>query len=474
MRPLSVVWILLFVLSSAIPARAADNEPLRPVIEGPWWSVADRPQLPEAYHSPKQEPVDFGLWQAADGTWQLWSCIRNTRCGGNTRLFFGWEGRTLFDEDWAPQGIKMESRPDLGETPGGLQAPHVIKVDGQYLMAYGDWENICFATSHDGKTFERVIQANGKTGVFGEGPGANARDPMLVHINGLWHCYYTAIRHGKGYGFCRTSTDLKTWGNAIVTSYGGRIGPNPWWNECPHVVEVLPGEFVYFRNQFYGQGQTNWAYYSRNPFNFGIDDDTDLVARFPIAAPEVVQFEGKYYIAALKPGLDGIQIARLRFQRCGGLGEPVFNFDSEGGRAGWTITEGSFPMIFCDKPHADYAGPAKFVIGTCETQTGSYDDTFAGVIESPPFELTEDVYYLLVAGGSDSEKLHVAVIDDTSREELVRYTGNTANALQRNRFMTLDNKGRKVRIRIVDRATGPWGHINFGGIYREGPTTFVQ
>jgi len=459
---------------TAAPETSAPDVPLRPAIEAPWWSIANRPQLPEAYQSPDQEPVDFAVWQAADGTWQLWSCIRHTRCGGHTRLFYGWEGRTLFDTDWTPQGIKMEARLDLGEAAGGLQAPHVVKANEQYVMAYGDWEHICFAASGDGKNFERIVQPHGKTGVFGEGPDANTRDPMLIRIDDTWYCYYTAIRHGQGYGFCRSSPDLKTWGFPLVVSYGGRVGPGPWFNECPHVVEVLPGEFVYFRNQFYGQGQTNWAYYSRNPLNFGIDDDTDLVARLPVAAPEIILHEGRYYIASLKPGLDGVRIARLRFSRCGGLGDPVLNFDDPANRKGWRITEGRFSMIFCDAPHADCGSPTRFVIGTCETKTGTFDDAMTGVIESPPFELTEEGYYLLVAGGNDRDNLCVALVEDGSNQELARYTGNGSNTLQRHRFMSLEAKGRKARIRIVDHAKGPWGHIIFGGIYKEAPTPFVR
>ena len=443
------------------------QEPIRPVIDGPWWSVANRPQLSDAYHSKDQEPVDFAVWQAADGTWQLWSCIRNTRCGGHTRLFYGWEGRSLTDSDWTPQGVKMESRPDLGEAPGGLQAPHVIKTDGRYLMAYGDWDNICFAESQDGKHFERIIQPGGKTALFGEGPGSNTRDPMLLCINGTWHCYYTAIRNGRGYGFCRTSADLKSWSPSCVISYGGSVGPGPWFNECPHVVEVLPGEFVYFRNQFYGQGQTHWAYYSQNPLNFGIDDDTGLVARLPLAAPEIIRHEGRYYMAALKPGLDGIQIARLRFARCGGPGAPVFNFNEAAGRDGWKITEGQLPTLFCDKPHADFQSPSRFVIGTGETNTGVCDDNLTCVVESPVFELTEKTYYLYVGGGNETKTLYVAIIEEGSNKELARYTGSYTNAVQCQRFMTLDAMGRKVRIRIVDQAKGPWGHINFAGIFTE-------
>lgn len=233
------VCTLAILFCSANPKAVRADEVLIPVIDGDWWQIAGDPDL-GPYTRPGQQPVDFGIWQAKDGTWQLWSCIRHTGCGGHTRLFHRWEGRTLTDANWTPIGIAMEGKPELGEGEGGLQAPHVVQHEGQYVMAYGNWFHICFATSQDGKDFQRVLQANGQTGVFTEGIGHNTRDPMLIPIKGLWHCYYTASPHGRGYAYCRTSPDLKTWSPSCVVSYGGEIGPGPWNNECPHVVELRP------------------------------------------------------------------------------------------------------------------------------------------------------------------------------------------------------------------------------------------
>ena len=190
-----------------------------------WRVVADcgRSGLGD-YTRENQQPVDFGVWQATDGTWQLWSCIRRTGCGQHTRLFYRWEGRKLADTDWRPMGIAMEGKTQLGESSGGLQAPHVIRYQGLYHMAYGDWVNICFATSEDGKTFQRAIQPSGKTGVFTEGQDSIRRDAMLIQIDGLWHCYYTASPTGRGYGYCRTSPDLKSWSHSCVVCTVARWG----------------------------------------------------------------------------------------------------------------------------------------------------------------------------------------------------------------------------------------------------------
>jgi hypothetical protein len=135
---------LLASLAGQVPADEAV-----PQIDGDWWQVAGNPDLGE-FTNPKQQPVDFGVWQAADGTWQLWPCIRHTNCGGNTRLFHGWGGRKLTDKNWKSLGVVMRADPKLGESPGGLQAPHVIRRNGTYTMFYGDWANICMAETNVG------------------------------------------------------------------------------------------------------------------------------------------------------------------------------------------------------------------------------------------------------------------------------------------------------------------------------------
>lgn len=459
-----VVVMAVVAAGLARGAAAADDVAL-PLVDGDWWQVAGNPDL-GPYTDPKQQPVDFGIWQAADGTWQLWSCIRHTRCGGNTRLFHRWEGRRLTDPRWEPKGIAMEARTDLGETRGGLQAPHVVRHKGLYYMAYGDWVNICFATSTDGKTFRRVVRSDGKTGVFSEGPDANTRDPMLVSIDGVWHCYYTASSPSNtvGYILCRTSTDLERWSHSSVVCYGGQVGNSRWWTECPHVVELTPGRFYLFRNQFYGRKQRNWVYSSTNPMHFGIDDDAHLVSSLPIAAPEVILHEGRYYVAALNPGLDGIRIARLKWVKTDVFSSPVFDFDDAKRRGGWRLVEGNLDGIFWTSLHAPFNAKTRHVIGTSELKRGGFNDALTGVIESPVFTLSAPCYVLLVSGGADRKKIYVSIADERG-EELARFTGSRSNLLARRLFSAASHKGKRVRIRVVDQATDGWGHVNFGGIY---------
>ncbi len=314
---------LLLLLGSAIgqqapqlPAPAPGR--LAPVIDGPWWTIAHNPDLGKLT-GPEQQPVDFAIWQAKDGTWQLWSCIRNTLCGGETRLFHRWEGKRLTDPDWRPMGIAMQAEPKVGETAGGLQAPHVLRERDTFRMVYGDWHRICLAESRDGKKFERVKNERGEPDLF-SGPYENTRDPMLLKLGNLYHCYYTGYQAKGTWNaavFCRTSVDLQRWSEPMIVNAGGaaaQFGGAGTNAECPFVVQK-DDSFYLFRNIAYGTLERNAQYASRNPLAFGVGDDRDYVGNLAVAAPEIVVSEGQYYVAALLPTLDGIRIARLKWQK---------------------------------------------------------------------------------------------------------------------------------------------------------------
>jgi hypothetical protein len=285
------------------------------MLDGEWWQVAANPDLGEL-GAPDQEPVDFAIWQAGDGTWQLQSCIRKTREGGRGRLFHRWEGARLEDRDWKPIGIAMRAEPALGETLGGLQAPFVFRARGGWQMLFGDFQNIARAESSDGKTFERR-PIRGISGLFGDGPQANTRDPMILDIGGVWHAYYTASLYTGSEKrvagiYCRTSHDLDRWSQPSLVAIGGQAGHDGGAMECPFVVKV--GEWYYlFATQRYRDPST-MVYRSRDPLYFAIEDDSGLVATLPVAAPEIFEHEGRHYIAALMPELDGIRIAPLAWR----------------------------------------------------------------------------------------------------------------------------------------------------------------
>ena len=302
------VVVLFTVLAFTLGLARAVDVPKTPRIDGSWWQVASDPNLGELT-SPKQQPVDFGVWQAADGTWQLWSCIRNTKERGHTRLFHCWEGARLTEPNWKPMGIALRADPKTGELAGGLQAPFVFREKTNYIMFYGGWNDICCAGSDDGKTFVRRTNLQGTVTLFGA-PIGNTRDPMVIRIGELWHCYYTAHPNDYGAVYCRTSPDLRIWSEAHLVAKGGQSGNGPYSSECPFVVELEPGQFYLFRNQVYGQEAKCSVYFSKNPLDFGVDhDDGHFVCTLPVAAPEIIKHKDEYFVAALLPSLKGIQIA---------------------------------------------------------------------------------------------------------------------------------------------------------------------
>jgi len=297
---------------SLLATRAAEIR--QPQFIGDWWTIAGDPDL-GSLTTTNQQPVDFAIWQAADGSWQLLSCIRGTKEPGHTRLFHRWEGIRLTDTNWIPMGIAMQAIASVGEQQGGLQAPFVFRDGPEFVIFYGGWESICSASRYDGKRFDRRVNANGKVTLFGEGPDANTRDPMVIRIGDLWHCYYTAHPGRQGADYCRTSRDLKIWSDAKIVARGGEAGAGPYSAECPFVVELSRGEFYLFRTQRYGKDAISRLYHSHDPMDFGVDHDANhLVGTIPVAAPEILRVGEKWYMAALLPTLKGIQVREFTWE----------------------------------------------------------------------------------------------------------------------------------------------------------------
>jgi len=318
-----ITIILVFALSCAdITSQTSDKQIYRPVIDGEWWPVTGNPDLGYLTNT-RQQPVDFGVWQAADNSWQLWSCIRSTNEPGKTRLFYGWEGKSITDKNWEPKGIKMRADPLVGETAGGLQAPYTFREDGIWHMFSGEWNSICHASGTDGKLFERTIQSNQErvTAIFTEGSGTNTRDPIVLKDGDTYYCYYTGgigyrdegAHEKTGAVYCRTSKDKKHWSNSTIVSKGGRTGDGWGAHECPFVVKI--GKYFYlFRTQRYGLENVSTVYRSLDPLNFGVGNDEGFyVTQLPVAAPELVMDKGQWYIVALNPELNGIRVARLKW-----------------------------------------------------------------------------------------------------------------------------------------------------------------
>lgn len=137
------------------------------------------------------------------------------------------------------------------------------------------------------------------------------------------------------------------------------------------------------------------------------------------------------------------------------------------------------PIVLADFEGADYArwtaegkafgkSPAKGTLpgqqpvsgfvgkGLVNTFLGG--DPPQGKLTSPPFAIDRDFLCLLVGGGNQKEKTCVNLLVDG---KLVRTaTGKNEERLGWVNWNLREFAGKEARIEIVDRESGPWGHIN--------------
>ncbi len=288
------------------PFASIQAAPRTPYIQGNWWDITGNPEIGEL-GTARQEPVDFGIWQAADGTWQLWGCIRNTAVPRHKRLLYGWEGKRLTDTSWTPTGIKLLP-PNEGAT---VQAPFVILDGPTYKMVYSDMFNeaIYLKTSpeSDGKSFDEPGRI-----LFSDSSEYHLRDPVIIKIFSTYYCYYTAHPDTTGAVYCRTSRDLQTWSPSKVVSRGGAGGAGTFDAESPFVF-FYRGWYYLFRTRDANDPSAwkTYVYASTDPLDFGLDNDSKLVATLPCAAVEVVSDMGNSYIAAFGARKQSYRLARL-------------------------------------------------------------------------------------------------------------------------------------------------------------------
>jgi hypothetical protein len=90
-----------------------------------------------------------------------------------------------------------------------------------------------------------------------------------------------------------------------------------------------------------------------------------------------------------------------------------------------------------------------------------FSDKQVGVIESPAFIIQGDRAAFLVSGGEDADDLYIGLFDADTDERLRQAFGQMGPQMHRVIWETTGLRGRSVRIRIVDRSRGSWGHLTF-------------
>ncbi len=142
----------------------------------------------------------------------------------------------------------------------------------------------------------------------------------------------------------------------------------------------------------------------------------------------------------------------------------VFDFET-GDLQGWKVVEGEFDRIICDrefrrnKKDEKHNKQGEYYLTTTEQAGGEYDDKMTGVVESPVFVLTDPDISMLVGGGSGFDT-YVAICL-TDGKEVLAARGKKSEVMRRIDWHMPQLVGKTVFVRIVDRATGDWGHVTF-------------
>ena len=135
----------------------------------------------------------------------------------------------------------------------------------------------------------------------------------------------------------------------------------------------------------------------------------------------------------------------------------------DGTLQGWTATGnlGKQPSWNDnDRWQGNFNKQGKFFLGTYENGEKMIGDQVTGELRSPAFIIDADLLGLLVGGGDHPNATYVALCDATNDKELMKAWGRNAEAMAELVWDVSKLKGRTVYIKVVDKATGGWGHIN--------------
>ena len=281
--------LLIALLLPAVSSARA----LTPRLAGPWIKIAGRPPL-ERWASPKAEPVDFTVFQADDGRWQLIACVRHTTHPGSSRLLYRWSSQELTAPDWKPEGIFLSSRTDWGHREGHLQAPFHIKEAGTHYLIYNS-AGAHLLTSPDGLEWKPWETSP----IFPMGRDVCVLDDR--ERSGKWIAYYTSPEPGINPA-TRDHTIRARTGDALT---------GPWADTAVEIPPITPppdgytfayaeSPFVLRRGDHYYRWEQMYVFRSSDPLSWQGPAITCLEPDDPMKrlAPEIVSHEGRDYLLA--------------------------------------------------------------------------------------------------------------------------------------------------------------------------------
>jgi hypothetical protein len=148
--------------------------------------------------------------------------------------------------------------------------------------------------------------------------------------------------------------------------------------------------------------------------------------------------------------------------------DAIFDFE-DGSLEGWTIESDRRGPLVTTSDRCDFGKQGRWFLGTCEDGRGGFNDGYTAKLVSPEFTVDAPALSLLVGGGADWERTYVALVRSSDGKELFRECGRNDERMDRRVWDTRALQGERVRLVVVDRATGGWGHVNVDDVRRERP-----
>ena len=165
-------------------------------------------------------------------------------------------------------------------------------------------------------------------------------------------------------------------------------------------------------------------------------------------------------------GFGHINIDNLRIPTGPVVNYKIFNFET-GTLTGWTALGAAFTSADVTTDNCYWAECFSF------KREGNFHlwgfkaggDVDQGELRSETFTLGgHGQIRALISGGDDPQKLYLALIDDQNGTELLRISGNNSEEFVEKTMNASAYVGRRCYLKVVDQATGGWGHLNLDNI----------
>lgn len=168
-------------------------------------------------------------------------------------------------------------------------------------------------------------------------------------------------------------------------------------------------------------------------------------------------YQSKDWSVLVDGGSKGIDMLKAQ----GPLVDPTFDF-SDWRMKGW-IVFGSLKDVPTTSARKDFGNDGKPFVGTAEDGLGGYDDAITAELISPKFKVTKAKITLLVGGGA-GEGEFVELLDADSHQRIYVEHGKNDEKMDLRTWDVSALHDKVLQIRILDRETAGWGHINVGDI----------